>query len=279
MKISYPPIRVHVWGGLGSQLYAWAFSIDLGIRFPRRRIVLVLHDGGVTKRKSELHAFLPPDLIEVVHDFNIPGDKVRLFLQKGIRLASRMLGFTRSGNLFSIRAFLLPWIVSFRGHYSTRMLSIESISHIRARILSLPDIFSGGFVEPDIALHYRLGDLLTLTTKAPLSPKLVLAGLSLAQKATKSELAIAVCSDSPEVAVRRISEGAGREVYQVALPPLQTIRFLISAKIFVGTPSKISEWVVLLRSLQKNGQLTFLPNQMSNQMNRVLSHSDSISYY
>ena len=279
MKISYPPIRVHVWGGLGSQLYAWAFSIDLGIRFPRRRIVLVLHDGGVTKRKSELHAFLPPDLIEIVHDFNLPSNKVRLLIQKGIRLTLRILGFTRSGNLFSIGTILLPWIVSFRGHYSTRELSIESATHIRARILSLPNIFPDGFVEPDIALHYRLGDLLTLTTKAPLSPELVLAGLSLAQQAIKSELAIAVCSDSPEEAVRRISEGAGCEVYQVALPPLQTIRYLISAKIFVGTPSKISEWVVLLRSLQTHGRLTFLPDQMRNQMNCVLPHSDSISYY
>jgi hypothetical protein len=238
-----------------------------------------LHDGGVTKRKSELHAFLPPDLIEIVHDFNLPSNKVRLLIQKGSRLTSRILGFTRSGNLFSIGTILLPWIVSFRGHYSTRELSIESATHIRARILSLPNIFPDGFVEPDIALHYRLGDLLTLTTKTPLSPELVLTGLSLAQQAIKSELAIAVCSDSPEVAVRRISEGAGREVYQVALPPLQTIRYLISAKIFVGTPSKISEWVVLLRSLQTHGQLTFLPDQMRNQMNCVLPHSDSISYY
>ena len=67
---SFIPIRVHCWGGLGSQLYALSTAYDLKIKYPKRKIKLVLHTGGVTKRVSELD-FIPTsdfDLIQI-NDF------------------------------------------------------------------------------------------------------------------------------------------------------------------------------------------------------------------
>ena len=67
------PLRVHCWGGLGSQLYALAVAYDLQRKYPKRKIKLLLHTGGVTKRVSELD-FIDSIGFEIIQisDFQIP---------------------------------------------------------------------------------------------------------------------------------------------------------------------------------------------------------------
>ena len=47
-------LRVHCWGGLGSQLFALAHAYELRRKFPNRKILLLLHTSGETERYSEL---------------------------------------------------------------------------------------------------------------------------------------------------------------------------------------------------------------------------------
>jgi hypothetical protein len=66
------PLRVHCWGGLGSQLYALSTVHDLKLKYPKRRIKLVLHTSGVTKRLSELDFIHNIDFeIVQINDFHL----------------------------------------------------------------------------------------------------------------------------------------------------------------------------------------------------------------
>ena len=51
-------LRVHCWGGLGSQLFALAHAYELRKKFPKRKIMLFLHTSGVSERFSELDFFI-----------------------------------------------------------------------------------------------------------------------------------------------------------------------------------------------------------------------------
>ena len=67
--LSKIPIKLHCWGGLGSQLYAWALCERLANRFPKRRILLILHTDGITRRDSELDNLFSSSELMHVNDF------------------------------------------------------------------------------------------------------------------------------------------------------------------------------------------------------------------
>ena len=52
------PINIHVWGGLGSQLFALALVEDLAKKFPKRSLRMIFHTGGVTYRKLDIAPLL-----------------------------------------------------------------------------------------------------------------------------------------------------------------------------------------------------------------------------
>ena len=47
-------LKIHCWGGLGSQLLALNYYLRVQELYPRKRIILVLHTGGITARNSEI---------------------------------------------------------------------------------------------------------------------------------------------------------------------------------------------------------------------------------
>ena len=48
-----PALRVHSWGGFGSQLFTAYVVLKLQKQFTNRRIKVVVHTSGVTRRVSE----------------------------------------------------------------------------------------------------------------------------------------------------------------------------------------------------------------------------------
>ena len=66
-----PTLQIHCWGGLGSQLFAWAVVEQCLLEKPNRRITLVLHTSGVTQRSSELSALAKIVEIVQVTDFKL----------------------------------------------------------------------------------------------------------------------------------------------------------------------------------------------------------------
>lgn len=59
-----PPLKIHCWGGVGSQLYALAVYERLLVRMPNRKIIIVFHSFGVTERIFELSDYVADFLIE-----------------------------------------------------------------------------------------------------------------------------------------------------------------------------------------------------------------------
>lgn len=290
MRISYPAIRIHIWGGLGSQLYAWALLISIRQEYPRREIVLVFHNGGVTQREPEINSYLAGVRKVYVRDYINTSEE--LFLKKfrinfsqlcfGIlRVPFRLLGFVAEANSNKEFAQLKPWLISLRGHYSNRSISEHVSSMIGAELFKGMPTFSSESDLSEIAIHFRLGDLLHLASKEPLEVEAVARGLNLAKHLIQNRnTRIYVCSDSVEIAIAEIgSHFPNEQLLPVSLTARETIHFLVHVSCFVGTPSKISEWVTVFRMNSGGDLVSVLPLQMKSQFEKILDKASNIHYY
>ena len=48
-----PVLKIHSWGGFGSQLFTAYVILKVQKRYPGRRIKVIVHTSGVTRRVSE----------------------------------------------------------------------------------------------------------------------------------------------------------------------------------------------------------------------------------
>jgi len=62
------PIRVHCWGGFGSQIFACVIAKRLASLFPARKIVLIFHSSGVTRRTLEIPKGFTGDFTVLTQD-------------------------------------------------------------------------------------------------------------------------------------------------------------------------------------------------------------------
>ena len=177
-------LRVHCWGGLGSQLYAWALLEDLVHDFPNRKVKLVLHNSGVTKRQSDLD-FLGLGLsITVVDDFKETKTQShysgknnlgwRLGITKIAKLVLRSIGFLATANTNNEYGKIRSWTTEVRGHYSYRTISKETLLLMKLRAERCGKSWliaenSDSDSLDILRVHVRLGDLLLLESKRPLS--------------------------------------------------------------------------------------------------------------
>ena len=100
-----PPIKIHCWGGLGSQLYALALAIDLKHRFYSRKIEFVQHTSGVTKRNLEIDTSRFSSIVfKTIDDFSnnstslIAKTSFRKILSTILKNCLVFLGFLSSAN-------------------------------------------------------------------------------------------------------------------------------------------------------------------------------------
>ena len=100
MQRFLPPLRIHSWGGLGSQLFAIALAEELKVIFPKRSFKIVLHTGGVTRRLPEIVGLFPNFDYIYEDDFqsnvNAPQDlskRKNIDFRKSIKFLLSFLGF------------------------------------------------------------------------------------------------------------------------------------------------------------------------------------------
>jgi len=139
------PIRIHCWGGLGSQLFALALAYDLHAKFPSRRIIVFCHSSGVTQRPPEIYGML--DFVKCVEikDFDEneawsarKNEKAKLsitktfhiFLKNYVFAFLESIGFLSKSNSDLEYTKVKPWVVSFRGHYTHRILNLDFLSYV-----------------------------------------------------------------------------------------------------------------------------------------------------
>ena len=251
-----PPLRVHSWGGLGSQLNALAFTLDFLAISPGRRVHLVIHTGGVTRRYMEIAEILPSYITwSEVNDFSHKTNtrKRKINLRYFASLLSKKLGFVVFPESNSDFTKINFWTISSRGHYSYMSFSANTI-HKNFELIAKSSAESRNYEN---VIHYRLGDLLSVG-KGFVEPSNI---IQLANSIGIKEWH--VLTDSPGEARKMFNDLSSKrsiaDVYDLA--PLALIKTGVQSRIFVGTTSKLSIWICVFR-IHLNSGVTFMPKQL-----------------
>jgi len=123
--------------------------------------------------------------------------------------------------------------------------------------------------------------LLHLESKQPIKVERLAFGIGQARKYMRIRNSpVSICSDSVDIAKVNLEEQCPDERFvSIHLSPRETIYFLGKVSCFIGTPSKISEWITIFRVNSGSSLVTFLPRQMNSQVGRILEDSSHIHYY
>jgi hypothetical protein len=124
-------------------------------------------------------------------------------------------------------------------------------------------------------LHYRLGDLVALTSKGPVESEILVRLLD--QIVGNNDLL--VLSDSPSLAIERLkSIRAIGEVRTQDLSTIDTLLVASNSSLFIGTSSKISYWIILIRLTTNPEVINYLPKTDQIIM-RILSEDEGLIRY
>ena len=238
---------------------------------------LVLHSGGVTKRTAELREYWPNQRIIELQDFNehiltnIPNSEVilgRISLRKPFRFAVEKSGLIASCNTDREFKNLKPYIRQIRGHYSYRFISPSTIEDMDNLLTNKTKALISRTEMPpvDISVHLRLGDLLTLKTKNPLSQKRVSGAINQVYSFSNKRK-ILFSSDSPVVASHMLSVFDDVESLPKHGDAFNAITQLQTAMFFVGTNSKLSVWITLIRLYFQQNKMSWLPEEIRQHLN------------
>ena len=267
-----PALRVHSWGGFGSQLFTAYVVLKLQKQFPNRRIKVVIHTSGVTRRISEFDfETLGVKMIQVEdyrateaqnvkykahvsYSYNL-SQAIRRHLYQILQRLRLVQSATTdlSFNLISI------WTLSIRGHY-TRLSLDKSLVECLHDALFLKE---SPFITQKNALvvHYRLGDLLSLDEKQPINVDRIEGVLHELRVQTNH---LVLLSDSNEAELAEFLKNS--MILKFCKPsnygPSKTLRFCIDAESFIGTGAKISLWAAIFRYFVHEKE-SFLPTELN----------------
>lgn len=274
------PIHVHSWGGLGSQIFACIVAKRIMSRFPKRKVVLVFHSSGVTYRNVEINSKLASIFNISFHDDYRPTKdhaitsrketpvgllrNITLTILIKVGIVARL---NKEDEFDSINSLL----TEVRGHYTQLELDLEEIDWI-IDSLELSNAFGLGSATTLPAMHLRLGDLLTLKSKTHIDPERLIKCKPFFSTAEK----LLIYSDSnPQEVLQLIGEHFNDfELEVLQLETLDVMDNCLRAKVFIGTNSKISLWIAILRLAAESGRTTVLPTALAEQAKQILSSID-----
>ena len=276
-------IEVHCWGGLGSQLFALALINDLEFRFPGRDFILVLHSSGVTRRAPEIAKLPFTHNFKVVDDFSQTGhsgeiSSLRKAVRKILKKVADWFGIVASGDTDLEFRKIRPWVRQIRGHYSRRTVSSSFLLRLEFFLNSTLDASTS--FSSDVAIHYRLGDLLTLAEKTPINADRVATELIRIRRDYPGR--ISLFSDSPQTASELLANlGIACDISDSFRESLEVINLARKANYFIGTSSKISYWIICLRHLGENLVTSSMPISDESNLSPLIGRRASrlINYY
>lgn len=278
-----PTLRIHTWGGFGSQLYSIALYEELACKYPFRKLQVVFHSSGITYRAPEILKLFPHLNFLVVDDFEAHDGVMKIqpksetLIKKALKILFGRLGLVSTCDDDYSTAKLKPWVISVRGHYSYRSINPEFLANLKESIDSISKMnkLEG---ENTCCVHYRLGDLPALKADSLVSEVALLSEIESAKK-TFGFSRLIVFSDSPQEADERLTHHSELKIeapnYEISLVILHSI----NARYFIGTSSKISFWIVGIRSIILHTQSS-LPEKNKNEiLGMVKGDSQLIKYY
>lgn len=249
-------LRVHSWGGLGSQLFVLALIYDLRKKFPKKKILLVHHTSGISRRLFELNSLLETNIsLKLIDDYNPNQDinqnenkngLTNLLIKMIKNLLEKLCVFINIDQNPDIEK-IKPWTTIIRGHYSKRLISDNFLSYCVEKFTnhnlhSLPQT---------LVVHYRLGDLINLANKSIIDPNYVIKKIR--KIAETDELKhILIYSDTVNEAKKLLSpiENLSEVIRFSDESTFIVVQNAIMAKHFIGTNSKVSIWIAKFRRHQ-----------------------------
>jgi len=271
-----PPIRVHSWGGLGSQLFALNACFLIGEIYPSRKLVLCHHTGGVTKRPLEL-IFEGID-IETIDDFEQNHKTQKPTLSLGFQpMLSVLVRFTKSflmilGILQTMNdkaslAATKPWVLQVRGHYTQLPITRKNLEMLRRLLFTMSARSRTlGRIDPCLCIHIRLGDLLTKKQSSLINANDLISVIS----RVSNSLDTMIFSDSNKEELQEFL-GEFRSWDYVNESRVEVVISQCTAcTIFVGSNSKISFWIAALRTLEVTESLSIVPKAIDMWLKQVI---------
>ena len=261
------PLKVHCWGGLGSQLLALNYYLGLTKKYPKRKIVLVLHNGGITNRPSEISFLSTKIFLHTVEDFYEnaklvnksidfkPVRKNRFSFKLIVKYLLNLLRIviTDDSKVLNVKF----WTLAVRSTYILNPLRMDDI----ARLSKVLEILVTGSQQNSVGIHYRLGDLPDLKPESLISTKAISVIVNDLCGSNSKINAVAVYSDSRSDGIF-FDVPRSVQVNWYSVDAIQTIKSLMSYDYFIGTSSKVSLWVAIFRwGLDIKGEV-FLPKAM-----------------
>jgi hypothetical protein len=262
-------LSVHCWGGLGSQFYAWAMAEMMVRKFPRRKIQIVFHSSGVTKRYSDLKFLSSVFNIKFTDDYiSYPESNqkpstghypIRIILKKFLHF-TRITLYCNTNDEFNR---VKPWTLSLRGHYSYINLDVN----ITARMLfKIYEEFGRPLVKSikqdnSLSVHYRLGDLKHLENKTYVDANDL--GRCIEKIISSKECKTVTVHSDDQVTAKQLLHGfLPSETAFIDSDVWNTLFDLIETNYFIGTNSKISLWAAIFRKELDDHSWVYLPKQM-----------------
>ena len=261
-------LKIHCWGGLGSQLLALNYYLRVQEKFPAKRIILVLHTGGITSRSSEIDFLSNKINLLKVDDYQSSSSKMQVKNSSSLSIYSlakiyiKVLAnffkfiITDDKKVLQVRS----WTISVRCTYTSNVLRKEDIVHM-ANILG---INTNSLEQNFLGIHYRMGDLPTLKPES-------LVPLNSISAVISSLINTGLIVDKVKVFSDTIMSDSNLKLPDkincewISVDTLKTIRDLSQAKYFIGTSSKVSLWVAIFRwALDAPGDI-YLPNSIIGQ--------------
>ena len=263
-KLKFLDLKIHCWGGLGSQLYALAIANSLQAKFKWRRVSLVLHTSGVSMRLAELN-FIEnlPFEVKQINDFShLTRSKFETtqlkepLFKKFVKNALYFTRFVCTANTDGEFVKVRPWTLALRGHYSYRTIESSFYDYL---LMNLKDKVNDSSVNQNvISIHYRMGDLLELSNKSVYPVEKIVEKVNELTKSNNFSKII-VYSDSPKnVEDTLVSAGLNKDFSVRDVDAIDVVCECAISGYFIGTNSKISLWIVNIRRFLGNGDLCFL---------------------
>ena len=252
-----PPLRIHSWGGFGSQLFTAYVILKIQKRYPGRRIKVIVHTSGVTRRVSEFDFKILNVKVAQVEDFKDTkvDDNRKQSSRRNSSNFNKVLKHFLFRSLEQLR-LILPadtdvsfnqvsfWTLALRGHY-TRLSFDESL--IKSLYLKLSKgNLKVNLKDREVVVHFRLGDLLHLTDKHPISVQRVESTLEKFQIHPNLPILL---TDSKVEELSTFLKSSNYLKFSKSLncDPHTTLNICIEAYQFLGTSAKLSLWAAIFR--------------------------------
>lgn len=274
LKIKSPTLRIHCWGGLGSQLQALSFYLMLQSKFPNRNLQLILHTSGITERRSEIDFVSDRINLVSINDFKskVENTNINFLVKFNLWSIFKNLGrdilnsfrlvITNENRVMAIK----PWTTQVRCAYSNIELTPDLIKNL-GEIIQFPvEKIDNNF----IGVHLRIGDLSELKPESLVNTEVISNLINNLDKQENTLNKVIIYSDS-ELNFDNFDSLKGFMIELRNMNTFNTIFDLSNPRIFIGTNSKVSLWVAIFRYGYKIPGIILLPSSIFEAFNKIIT--------